>query len=90
MTSLGLVDSRELMAQHRTALRRYAMRVILHGETLDLHEEEDRAHRMQEFAAIASSMQLTEKEMVDLIYKGTVVEGRRCGCPGCRARRVDV
>ena len=84
MASLMLVDSRELMAEHQSALREYATRVVLRGETLAPHEEEDKARRMEEFRAIASSFELTGSDLVGMVFNGVLRERRGCGCPLCR------
>ena len=86
MTSLILAEPKELMAQHREALRQYARRVILQGESLASHEEVDKARRIEGVWAIHSSFKLTKKEVVTLIFKGFFVDKRGCGCPSCRAR----
>ena len=70
MTSLILVDSKNLMAQHPAALREYAKRVFVHGEDLAPAEENDKDHRMEEFLAAGRSFRLTDREMVSIIYRG--------------------
>lgn len=70
MTSLILVDPKDLMAQHPAALRDYARRVMVHGENLSPEEEGDKDRRMEEFLTAGRSFRLTDREMVSLIYRG--------------------
>ena len=81
-----LADPYELLAQHRGALGECAKKVILRGESLSAHEEEDRERRIEEFLAICGTLKLTEKEAVALIFRGVLAEKRGCGCPTCRLR----
>jgi len=69
MTSLISADPRELMAQHPLALREYARRVVVHGESLAPHEEGDKARRMAEFLALGRAFKLTDREIVSLVYR---------------------
>ena len=86
MTGLILVDSKVLMAEHQAVLREYARRVMVLGESLGVDEEHDKGRRMRELAAIGSSLRLTEKEIVALVYRGLFVSKRGCNCPTCRGR----
>lgn len=58
------------MAQHLSALRVYAMRVLVDEDALSMQEEQDKAVRLREFAEMAGSYRCTEKEIVSLIFKG--------------------
>ena len=84
MVSLMLVDSRELMAEHQSALK--GIRDASRPSRGDLapHEEEDKARRMEEFRAIASSFKLTGSDLVGMVFNGVLRERRGCGCPLCR------
>ena len=86
MAGLALADRKESIAQDLSVLREYARRAIIHDEELTLGEAEDLARRMQEFLAVGSSFQLTYKEMVLLIFRGSQPPERECGCPSCRSR----
>ena len=44
----------QIIAQHLSTLREYARRVLVQGETLTLHEVEDKASRIEEFVALTS------------------------------------
>ncbi len=70
MTAAASTDATQLMAQHLSTLRTYATRVVLNGESLAAHEEEDRSSRMRESLGIAGSYRCTEREMVGLLYRG--------------------
>ena len=86
MNSLISVNPQELMSQHQTALRAYAKRVMVRGDDLTPAEDDDRARRMQEYLAVGSSLNLTRKEMVAVIFRGMFAVKRGCGCPTCRER----
>ena len=68
-------------------LREYAGRAVVHGEELAPGEAADQARRMQEFLAVGSSVNLTSKEMVLLIYNELDPDKRECGCHSCRSRK---
>ena len=88
MTTLVATDPRELMEQQRATLRRYAKRTIVREDSLSAHERYDVAQRIEEFMAIGSSFKLTKKEMVILLLREVFPKGRKCGCPGCRAKNL--
>jgi len=69
MTTLTKTDPRKLMLQHRKILRGYAIRVLLTENPLSPAKEANKARRMEEFLAIGRSFQLTERELVSLLYK---------------------
>ena len=87
MTTKTLIDPKDLMDEHLEALKGYAARVFGRGEALNAREEDDRAARVQEFLAIGTSYELTEKELVRLLYRSLFGTKRGCGCAGCKARR---
>ena len=80
-------DPGEVMGEQLTALRAYAHRVFSLNQTLADHEEDDKAVRMREFRAVGVSLKLTDKEMVELVYRDTLAVSRGCGCPACQAKR---
>lgn len=86
MASLALVDSKGCMDLHRTVLREYAERTIVHGDELSHWEAKDQAHRLEEFLAMGCAFKLTYKEMVRLIYGSLLAAKRDCGCHSCRSR----
>ena len=69
MTTLVVVDPKELMNQNLATLRGHARQALVQAQPLDATEEADRATRIEEFFALGSSFRLTEKEMVILLYK---------------------
>ena len=87
MTSLSLKDPRKLVAEHLAALRKYAKRVLVQGQSLNAAEDADRENRMREYLAIGSSFNLRAREMVAHLYKGLLIESARCDCTTCRNRR---
>lgn len=88
MTAVDLKDPKEVVAAHVEALRDYAKRVIVLTGSLSVDEDADRSSRLQEFFAVGSSFDLTEREMVVQVYRGLLREPRRlgCDCPTCRHR----
>jgi len=70
MTTAPIANPTEIMAEHLSVLRAYAKRVLLEGEDLVTHEEQDKAGRLEEFLAIANSYKCTDREIVGLLYKG--------------------
>ena len=86
MTSF-VADPQKLMGHHAVAIREYAQRVLVLGHTLAPDEEGDKGARMGEFLAIGSSLGLTFKEMVTLLYKEIFVTKHGCDCPYCRSRK---
>ncbi len=63
-------DPKELMAEHLSALRDYAARILVNRDILTPREEEDRDLRMHQFLDMHASYQCTEKEEVSLLYRG--------------------
>ena len=89
MSNPTLVDPKEAMVRQISALRGYASKAILHGNSLAPDEEADQSDHMREFMATGESFSLTEKEMVDLIYSGLFQNRRECGCHSCRTRVME-
>jgi len=50
-------------------------------------EDEDRVERAREYWALGAAFGLTEREIVDLVFKGLFVAERGCECPTCRERK---
>ena len=73
-----------MVAEHVDALRDYAERVIVRGGSLGVDEDMDRSSRLDEFFAVGSSFDLTEREMVVQLLGE--LRRLRCDCPTCRHR----
>ena len=86
MTSFAIIESKECMDYHLSALKNYARRVVEHGEELSPAESYDQAYRMEEFLAVGCSFNLTHKEMVRLLFGGLFEAKRECGCHSCRSK----
>jgi regulatory protein YycI of two-component signal transduction system YycFG len=86
MTHPTLNDPRDTVAEHLKALKAYVKKNLVHGEELTEAEKADKSTRLVEFVAIGDSFRLTEKEMVQLIFRDMLREPKQCGCPSCRAR----
>lgn len=69
VTAYTSTDPIELFFQHLEALKRYARRVVAGGAVLTADEETDKARRLKEFMEIGGSLELTEKDMVHVIYR---------------------
>ena len=82
------MDQKEHMVQQIAALRKYASKVLLHGETLAPYEEAKQSALMQRFLETGESFQLTRKEMVELVLVGRSGSNRRCGCHSCNSSPV--
>jgi hypothetical protein len=62
-------DHIEQFFHHLAALKQYAQRILVKGDTLTENEEADKSHRMTEFLQIGNSFDLSEKEMVTILYR---------------------
>ena len=69
MSSPTSTDRIEQFFHHLAILKEYAKRVIVSGNPLTPEEEQDRVDRIQEFLNIGLSFDLTEKEMVTILYR---------------------
>lgn len=69
MSSPSSTDRIEQFFHHLAILKEYARRVIVTENPLTPDEEQDRAERIQEFLNIGYSFDLTEKEMVTILYR---------------------
>lgn len=70
MTSLAIMEPKDCMDYHLSALREYFQRVVVQGEELSPVESYDRAYRMEEFLAVGCTFNLTYKEMTHLLLGG--------------------
>ena len=86
MASTSSIDARDMIREHQAALKRYASRALVHGESLEDADEVDKDHRMEELMALGNSLKLTKREIVDLVLGELFVVRRGCGCPTCRSR----
>ena len=86
MTSLAIIEPKDCMDYHLSALKEYVQRVVVHGEELSPVESYDQAYRMEEFLAVGCTFNLTYKEMTHLLFGGLFDAKRECGCPSCRSR----
>ena len=86
MVTTSVADAKALMAEHILAIREYAYRALKCEEPLTPSEELDRARRLDEVWTIGTGFQLTEVELVDLVYKDLFVVKWGCKCPSCRER----
>ena len=87
MSGLILADPKKEFVQQIAPLKRYASRVVLHGESLAPSEDADRATHMQQFLAIGEIFHLTQREMVGLLLSGLFHQkGERGSRLGTRQR----
>ena len=86
MAGPAIVEAKKSMWKHWAALVAYAERVVVRGGELAPSEVEDQAHRMREFLAMGSSFELTDREMVQLIFGELFAMKRECGCHSCASR----
>ena len=75
-------DRKESTAQHLTALRDYATRILVNGDILTPREEEDRDLRMHQYLETLTSYRCTEKEAVSQLYRGFFPVGHGALMPG--------
>lgn len=69
MSASTSTDRIEQFFHHLAVLKNYARRVIVGGDALSPREEVDRVNRVQQFLAIGFSFDLTEKEIVTILYR---------------------
>jgi hypothetical protein len=62
-------DRIEKFFHHLASLKTYAKRVVVEGDQLSKDEETDHAARMAEFLDIGASFDLSEKEMIGILYR---------------------
>ena len=69
MSASTSTDRIEQFFHHLAILKDYARRVISGGDMLNSLEEDDRKLRVKQFLDIGISFDLTEKEMVTILYR---------------------
>ncbi len=69
MSASTSTDQIEQFFHHLAVLKEYAKRVIVGEDALNQNEEDDRSERIQHFLEIGFSFDLTEKEMVTILYR---------------------
>ena len=69
MSTPTSTDRIEQFFHHLAVLKEYAKRVIVGEDDLSSNEEEDRSGRIKQFLVIGLSFDLTEKEMVTILYR---------------------
>ena len=69
MSSSTSTDRIEQFFHHLASLKVYAQRVLVDGDDLSGNESQDKKFRMTEFLDIGSSFDLSEKEMVMILYR---------------------
>ncbi len=69
MSASTSTDRIEQFFHHLAILKEYARRVIGGGDPLSTSEEDDRKQRVEQFLDIGLSFDLTEKEMVTILYR---------------------
>jgi len=87
LTNLPEDVRKVILKQHFAALKEYARRAVGHGQVLTAEEERDRKFRMSEFLILGRSLNLTEKQLVALLYKGLFDFNADCPCPACREEK---
>ena len=75
----------DLLSDDLSALKSYAERIIVRGDILTEDEEDDREFRFREFAEIGDSFNLSERDMVTMMFEGIFHPGPKCDCAECRA-----
>lgn len=69
MSASSSTERIEQFFHHLASLKEYAKRTMLTGDNLTEEEERDRADRMLEFMEIGGSFDLSEKDMVTILYR---------------------
>lgn len=68
MRAYTSADYADLFFEHLSALRRYAERVFIEGDTLNRKEDSDRLYRVREFFEVGKKCEFTEQQLVRLLY----------------------
>ncbi len=87
MTNLAVANAKVVFHRHLEALQGCARAVLQDGATLSPWVEEERLERLGELWAMGFSFNLTERELVALIYRDLFSVKRGCECPNCREAR---
>ncbi len=69
MAATSSTERIEQFFNHLATLKGYAKRVVVGGRDLNEAEEEDRLARIREYIEIGISFDLTQKEMVTILYR---------------------
>ncbi len=85
MPTIPPKNPEELLSDDLSALKSYAERIIVKGDALTDDEENDREFRFREFAEIGDSFNLSERDMVTMMFEGIFHQGPKCDCAECRA-----
>ena len=72
MSSAVSAHPKEQMADLLATLRSYAKRVFVQGDLLTSSEAQDKSLRMNQFLEMGADYRCTEKEMVSLVYEGSL------------------
>ena len=87
MGSSMIADPKLELIHQIDAIRDYAKRMVLKGETLSIDEAADLESLMRDFMSIGGDYGLTSKEMVGLVLNQSPKVKRECGCHSCNARK---
>ena len=88
MPTIQPKNPEELLSDNLSALTSYAERIIVRGDDLTEDEEIDKEFRFREFAEIGDSFNLSERDMVTMMFEGIFHQGPRCDCAECRASEL--
>lgn len=69
MSATTSTDPIEQLFHHLAALKKYVQRVMVAGDALTQDEEDDKSLRLRELIQIGTSFDLTEKEIVIVLYR---------------------
>ncbi len=86
MSTLTLVSPKEIMMQDLDSLRRYVTSIFVRQSGLTGIDEREKERLMGEFLAVGGALDLTERDLVMLLYRGIFHGGKSCGCHSCRNR----
>ena len=83
LTTLNDDVKKTILSHHLTALCSYLRTALVHGHDLTRDEDRDRQVRMREFLAIGKSFGLTNKQLVENLFKGLFENPQACNCVEC-------
>lgn len=69
MSSSTSTDRIERFFHHLATLKGYAQKILVDGDSLSGDEEGDRTLRMAEFFEIGGSFDLSDKEMITILFR---------------------
>ena len=69
MAAASSTERIEQFFNHLATLKEYAKRVVISDGDLSKAEEEDRLARIRKYIEIGDSFDLTQKEMVTILYR---------------------